>query len=76
VRPPQVKAVEEVAVAVRVLDFQESPPWLVGLEREGPSGGGGACGGGRLRGSERDCRGGTNWAVGDNQMGAWCQWQG
>jgi len=51
-RSPWVGAVEEAAAAVGVLDFQESPPRLAGLQREGPGGGGWADCGGRLRGSE------------------------
>jgi hypothetical protein len=67
-RSSQVGAVEEAAAAVRVLDFQGSPPWLASLEREGLGGG--------LKGSERDGSGGAEWAVGDNRMGTRCQWRG
>jgi hypothetical protein len=68
--------VVEAAAVARVLDFQGRPPWLAGLEREGPGGGSRSCGGGRLRGSKRDGSGGAEWAVGDNRMGVRCRWQG
>ena len=43
-----VRAVEEAVAVVGVLDFQESPPRLAGLQREGPGGSGRAGCGGRL----------------------------
>jgi hypothetical protein len=57
---------EEAAAAIRVFDFQGSPPWLVGLEREGLSDCGWPNSGGGLRCGER-CGGATaEWVVGDN----------
>jgi hypothetical protein len=66
---PRAGAVEEATAVLRALDFQDSPPWLASLEREGPGGDG-------LRSSERDVSSGAEQDVGDNWMGTQCRWRG